>query len=77
MSGTHNTGQNVLAPRSATLDAITRVNGIADLPTEEMIDEAELDANGFYPSRRQHRIDLLPEELADDVRNAGGKLPHE
>jgi hypothetical protein len=68
-----NMGENVWTPRSATLDAIKRVNGFADFPSEQTVDDAELDGNGFYPKRRQYKIELAPHELPDDIRNVGAK----
>ncbi len=47
----HDTGDNVWAPRMATLEAIKRVNGAAELSTETLVEEAELDGNGFYPAK--------------------------
>jgi hypothetical protein len=41
-----------VAPRQATIEAITRVKGTADLSTENLVEESELDGNGFYPTKR-------------------------
>ncbi len=48
-----NIGDNVLAPRSATLETIKRVNGDPDLSTETIVEEAELDGNGYYPPKQR------------------------
>ena len=45
----HNMGENVWAPRMATLEAIKRANGVAEPLTETLVEEAQLDGNGFYP----------------------------
>lgn len=47
----HDTGENVWAPRMATLDAIKRVNGAADISSEMPVDASSLDGNGFYPPK--------------------------
>jgi hypothetical protein len=39
----------VRAPRMATLGAIRRVKGVAIESTIKLVNESELDANGFYP----------------------------
>jgi hypothetical protein len=41
----------VRAPRMATLDAIDRVKGVAIQATMKMVDESDLDGNGFYPKK--------------------------
>jgi hypothetical protein len=45
----HNMGENVWAPRMATLEAVKRVNGAAEPSTETLVEESEVDGNGFYP----------------------------
>jgi len=47
----HNMGENVWAPRMATLEAIRRVNGVADPSTEMPVEEVDLDGNGFFPAK--------------------------
>jgi hypothetical protein len=37
----HENGENVVAPRKATLEAIARVKGAADLSTETLVDESD------------------------------------
>lgn len=51
----HNIGENVWAPRKATMEAIRRVNGVADLASAELVDKAGLDGNGFYPAKIDSR----------------------
>jgi hypothetical protein len=46
-------GENVVAPRKATVEAITRVKGAAHLSTETLVEESELDGNGFYPPKQR------------------------
>jgi hypothetical protein len=41
----------VRAPRMATLGAIQRVKGVAIESTIKMVDESDLDGNGFYPKK--------------------------
>jgi hypothetical protein len=47
----HGAGENVRAPRMATMDAIKRANGVADISSEMPVDESSLDGNGFYPPK--------------------------
>jgi hypothetical protein len=55
-------GENAWAPRMATLEAIKRVNGAAELSTETLVEESEVDGNGFYPvkKRRAENISSSP-----------------
>ena len=46
-----NIGQNVWAPRMATVGAIQRVNGAVDEATAQLVDRSALDCNGFYPAK--------------------------
>jgi ribbon-helix-helix protein len=46
-----NMGENVWAPRKATIEAIKRVNGTEDMSTETPVDESEVDGNGFHPPK--------------------------
>jgi hypothetical protein len=41
-------GENTWAPRMASLDAIRRFNGVADLKSALLVDIATLDGNEFY-----------------------------
>jgi hypothetical protein len=43
--------EDVVAPRMATREAIQRVRGEAIDATMQMVDESELDGNGFYPKK--------------------------
>ena len=43
--------EDVVAPRMATREAIQRVRGEAIDATMQMVDESELDWNGFYPKK--------------------------
>ena len=43
-----NSGDMVLAPLFATLDAIKLANGVPQLHTQQLVPEGELDANGFH-----------------------------
>jgi hypothetical protein len=45
----HNMGENVWAPRMATLEAVKPVNGSAEQSTETLVEESEIDGIGFYP----------------------------
>ena len=45
----HNMGENVWAPRMATLEAVRRVNSSAKQSTETLVEELEIDGNRFYP----------------------------
>lgn len=49
----HENGENVVAPRQATIEAITRVKVTADLSTETLVEESELDGKGFYPTKQR------------------------
>jgi hypothetical protein len=49
----HENGENVVAPRQATIEAIARVKGTADLSTENLVEESSLDGNGFYPTKQR------------------------
>ena len=42
-------GENVLAPRMATLATIEQVDGRPDRRSMLLIEESELDGEGFYP----------------------------
>jgi hypothetical protein len=44
-------GENVWAPRMATVGAIQRVNGAVDEATAQLVDRSALDDNGFYPAK--------------------------
>ena len=46
-----NLGENVWAPRMATVGAIQRVNGAVDEATAQLVDRSALDGNGFYPAK--------------------------
>jgi hypothetical protein len=46
-----NLGENVWAPRMATVGAIQRVNGAVDEATAQLVDRSALDRNGFYPAK--------------------------
>jgi hypothetical protein len=46
-----NIGENVWAPRMATVGAIQRVNGAVDEATAQLVDRSLLDAGGFYPAK--------------------------
>lgn len=46
-----NIGENVWAPRMATVGAIQRVNGAVDEATAQLVDRSALDGNGFYPAK--------------------------
>ncbi len=41
------------APRMGTLDAIHRVRGVAIESTRKMVDQSELDGDGFYPKKQK------------------------
>lgn len=43
-------GDNVWAPRMATLETIRRVGGAADLGSETWVDRAALDSQGYFPA---------------------------
>jgi hypothetical protein len=43
-------GDNVWAPRMATLQTISRVGGAADLGSETWVDRAALDSQGYFPA---------------------------
>jgi hypothetical protein len=49
----HNMGENVVAPRKATMETIKRVKGVADPSTESLVEESALDGNGFYPAKQR------------------------
>ena len=44
----HNMGENVWAPRKATLEAVKRVNSSAKQSTETLLEELEIDGNRFF-----------------------------
>jgi hypothetical protein len=46
-----NIGQNVWAPRMATVGAIQRVNGAVDEATAQLVDRSALDCDGFYQAK--------------------------
>jgi hypothetical protein len=46
-----NIGQNVWAPRMATVAAIQRINGAVDEATAQLVDRSALDCNGFYEAK--------------------------
>jgi hypothetical protein len=46
-----NIGENVWAPRMATVGAIQRLNGAVDEATAQLVDRSALDGNGFYPAK--------------------------
>ena len=41
-------GKEVVSPRSATLEAITRCNGTPIEDTRQVVNSRDVDANGFY-----------------------------
>jgi hypothetical protein len=43
----------VRAPRMATFEAIQRMQGVLIESTVKMVDESELDGNGFYPKKHK------------------------
>jgi hypothetical protein len=45
----HDRGENVIALRMATLAAITQAKGLPDSGSMRLVDESELDGDGFYP----------------------------
>lgn len=47
----HSIGDNVWAPRMATLETIERVHGAPDLSTEMLVDEALLDGSGYHQKK--------------------------
>ena len=47
----HKVRDNVWAPSMATQETIKRVRGVADVLTETRVDKADLDDNGFYPTK--------------------------
>jgi hypothetical protein len=48
----HN-NHTVRAPRMATFETIRRVQGVLIESTMKMVDESELDGNGFYPKKHK------------------------
>jgi hypothetical protein len=44
-----NIGDNVIAPRFATLETIGRVNGVPIVESMRTVDGGDLDGSGFYP----------------------------
>ena len=44
------TGADVAAARMGTSEAIRRVKGIANLESKRLVEESEVDAEGFYPA---------------------------
>lgn len=45
------TGQNVADARMGTPEAIRRVKGMADLESKRLVNDSEVDAEGFYPAQ--------------------------
>jgi hypothetical protein len=41
--------RDITAPRMATREAIARAHGTVVEASEKLVDESELDGNGFYP----------------------------
>jgi hypothetical protein len=44
-------GDNVWAPRMATLETIKRIGGAADMTSETWVDRAALDGSGYFPAK--------------------------
>jgi hypothetical protein len=47
----HEVGDNVWGPRVATLEAIERIGGAADLASETWVNRSELDGSGYFPAK--------------------------
>jgi hypothetical protein len=78
----HNLGDNVRAPRMATLEAIKRVGGVPVEGTARSVDAADLDGNGFYPRKLDVQLSLeyrqkLRAFQSVYLRNVGNPLPRE
>lgn len=52
-------GKNVVAPRFATLPAISRVGGVYLPDTQRIVDGANLDGNGFYPKPKVWLVEVF------------------
>jgi hypothetical protein len=44
----HARGENVVSPRLATLNTIEELDGVPDKGSMQLVDETELDSDGFY-----------------------------
>lgn len=60
----HNMGESAWASRMAMLEAIKRVNGAAEVSTETLVEESEVDGNGLHPKNAHRAEDITSSPLS-------------
>ena len=50
----HARGENVVSPRLATLNTIEELDGVPDKASMQLVDESELDSDGYYSGKQEN-----------------------